>query len=217
MTDLILECIQIFGKEEMFFNFLNEIPCNFYYHIRGRTILHVCEERNFSDSTLLRLLQRPEGMFMFTSVDEEGRTPVQCRGAYKKIRRKVASQGASSQTAVLSPQFFLGYPRKMKESIDVNHTWVTDVGQGAADHCCIREIDWRDDTLVVNSSFKKDLHVHDVAWRDDTLVLNTSLKDRRVKDVKWWRYSLRNRGNRRRLWPLHQTRLHKFLHSSFKT
>lgn len=197
ITYWILRCIHKFGKEDIFLIFLNEISCNFYFHIRGRTILHVCEEGNFSDSTLLRLLQRPEGMFMFTSVDKEGRTPVQCRSAYKKIRRKVASQGASTQTAVLSPQVFLGYPRKMKKSIDVNHTcssdvnvnhkWVTDVGQGATNHCCIRDIDWRDDTLVVNSSFK-DLHVHDVAWRDDTVVLYTSLEDRR--------YSLWSRGNR---------------------
>lgn len=126
---------------------------------------------------------------MFTSVDEEGRTPVQCRTAYLNVRRRVASQCASSQTAILSPQVFLGYPQEMKERIDVNHTWVTDVSQGAADHCSIREIDWRDDTLVVSSSFK-DLHVHDVAFRDDTIVLNTSLKDHRVKDVEWWRYSL---------------------------
>lgn len=71
-TGVILECIHAYGKEDMFLIFLNEISCNCYYDFRGRTILHVCEERNFSDSTLLRLLQRPEGMFMFTSVDKEG-------------------------------------------------------------------------------------------------------------------------------------------------
>lgn len=85
---------------------------------------------------------------MFTSVDEEGMTPVQCRAAYKKIRRKVGIKGST-------------------------------------DFYCIHDIDWRDDTLVVYSSFK-DLHVHyvhDVVWRDDTLVhvLNTSFKGRRAE------------------------------------
>lgn len=131
---------------------LNEIPCNFYNHFNGRTILHVCEKRKFSDSTLLRLLKRPEGMFMFTSVDKEGMTPVQCRAAYKKIRRKGGIKGST-------------------------------------DFYCIRDIDWRDDTLVVYSSFK-DLHVHYVDWRDDTLVhvLNTSFKDRRTEAEMRWKY-----------------------------
>lgn len=84
LTDLILRCIQIFGREEMFLNFLNEIPCNFYYHIRGRTILHVCEERNFSDSTLLRLLQRPEGMFMM----KKGELPFSVGVPTKKLEEK---------------------------------------------------------------------------------------------------------------------------------
>lgn len=89
----------------------------------------------------------------------------------------------------------------------MNHTWVTDVGQGATDHCCIRDIDWKDDTLVVSSSFK-DLHVYDVAWMDDTLVLNTSLEDRR--------YSLRNRGNRGRLRLNQHLLLSKLLLKKFR-
>lgn len=146
LASKILTCIHSFGNENMFLFFLNEnIPCNFNNHIDGRTILHVCEKRKFSDSTLLRLLKRPEGMFMLTSVDKEGMTPVQCRAAYKKIRGK--------------------------EGI-----------KGSTDFYCIRDIDWRDDTLVVYSSLK-DLHVHYVVWRDDTLVhvLNTSFKDRRAE------------------------------------
>lgn len=145
LASWIVTCINSFGNENMFLFFLNEIPLNFYNHFGRRTILHVCEHRKFSDSTLLRLLKRPEGMCMFTSVDEEKMTPVQCRAAYKKIRRDV---GIKSST----------------------------------DFYCIRDIDWRDDTLVVYSS-PKDLHVHYVVWRDDTLVhvLNTSFKDRRAE------------------------------------
>lgn len=57
-----------FDNEDMCIYFLNEIPCNFNpsIYIYGTTILHVCEKRNFSDSTLLRLVQRTEGRFMFT-------------------------------------------------------------------------------------------------------------------------------------------------------
>lgn len=134
------------------FFFLNETPCNFYIHFDGLTILHVCEKRKFSDSTLLRLLKRPEGMFMFTSVDKKGMTPVQCRAAYKKIRRDVGIKSLK-------------------------------------DFYCIRDVDWRDDTLVVYSPFK-DIHVHYVDWRGDTLVhvLNTSFKDCRTEAEMRWKY-----------------------------
>lgn len=88
ITYWILRCIHKFGKEDIFLIFLNEISCNFYFHIRGRTILHVCEEGNFSDSTLLRLLKRPEGMFMLTSVDEEGELPFSVEVPTKKLEEK---------------------------------------------------------------------------------------------------------------------------------
>lgn len=97
---LIMTCVLYGGNENMFNMFLNEFPCSFYHVTdRGSTILHVCERKRFSDSTLLRLLRRSEGKFVFTSVDKEGRTPVQCRANNKNVRREVnkASRGSSDR------------------------------------------------------------------------------------------------------------------------
>ena len=69
--------------EEMFLTFLNQIHCDFTdVDINGETILHACERSDFSSSTLMKLLKRPEGPQMFTSKNRQGRTPVQCRVSY---------------------------------------------------------------------------------------------------------------------------------------
>lgn len=113
----------LFKNEKMLNCFMSEFQCNFKctcYCFGNITILHACEIANFSDSTLLRLLLRPEGRFMLTSKDAFlGRTPVQCRTAYKKIRRLDR----------------LGTPRHSSDCFRV------------------QDIDWRDDAVVVYSSF----------------------------------------------------------------
>lgn len=78
--------------------FLNEFPCSFYCDsFWGFTILHLCEKKNFTGSTLLRVLRRSEGKILHNFWNIERRTPVQCRAAYKKVRRAVnfASRGSS--------------------------------------------------------------------------------------------------------------------------
>lgn len=144
-AELIMKCVHEGGNEIMFNMFLNEFSCSFYHVTdRGNTILHVCERKNFSDSTLLRLLRRSEGEFLFTFVNEEGKTPVQYRTAYKNVRREVS-----------------------------------------LDRLFAYDIDWRDDTLLWNSSFK-DRPVHNVVWSDDTRIVDSTFKDRRLQDnVRW--------------------------------
>lgn len=137
---LVITCVRSITTENMFLQFLNEFQCNFNYTINGNTILHACEESNYSDSTLLSLLQRPEGRLMFNSVCDKGRTPVQCRACYKTIRRmnKVGNRGHSS-----------GGPR-------------------------VRDVDWKDDTLVIYSSL-----------RFASVLLGFSKKDIRSSSKDW--------------------------------
>lgn len=93
----------------MFLASLNEFECKFDCYIEeNTTILHVCEAKIFSDSTLLRLFLRPEGRYMFNSEDMGEMAPVQCRESYP----------------------------------------------GHSDCNLLRDVDWRDNTLVVYSSFK---------------------------------------------------------------
>lgn len=68
---LIIDLVQFSGNEDMFIAFMDEFECKFDFCTReeNTTILHACETNNFSDSTLLRLLLRPEGRFMFNSED----------------------------------------------------------------------------------------------------------------------------------------------------
>lgn len=114
----------LFKNEKMSNCFMSEFQCNFKctcYCFGHITILHACEIANFSDSTLLRLLLRPEGRFMLTSKDTFfGMTPVQWRAAYEKIRRLDRSG---------TPRYSSGCLR-------------------------VQDIDWRDDAIVVYSSFK---------------------------------------------------------------
>lgn len=104
--------------------FMNEFQCNFNctcFCFGDITILHACEIAKFSDSILLRLLLRPEGRFMLTSKDAFfGRTPVQFRAAYRKIRQLDRSGTQRYSSGCLRKQ----------------------------------DIDWRDDAIVVYSSFK---------------------------------------------------------------
>lgn len=144
-TCIVISCVRIDTTENMFLKFLDEFQCNFNYTINGNTILHACEESNYSDSTLLSLIQRPEGSLMFNSVCDEGRTPVQCRAFYKTIRRrwveqlhKVGNRGHSS-----------GGPR-------------------------IRDLDWKDDTLVIYSSL-----------RYASVLLGVSKKNIRSSSKEW--------------------------------
>lgn len=122
-AELCVWYTHLFKNEKMLNCFMSEFQCNFKctcYCFGNITILHACEIANFSDSTLLRLLLRPEGRFMLTSKDAFlGRTPVQCRTAYKKIRRLDR----------------LGTPRHSSDCFRV------------------QDIDWRDDAVVVYSSF----------------------------------------------------------------
>lgn len=115
---------RLYGNEKMSNCFMSEFQCDFNctsQWLKDITILHACEIVNFSDSTLLRLLLRPEGRFMLTSKDAFfGWTPVQFRAAYKKIKR-LDKSGTPRQSS--------GYLR-------------------------VHDIDWRDDAIVVYSSFK---------------------------------------------------------------
>lgn len=148
-AELIMDCA-FYNNEDMFNAFLNEFPCSLYHNSeRGRTILHLCEVKNFSSSTLLRVLRRSQGKNLFNFLNKAGRTPVQCRAAYRKVRREV-----------------------------------NDTGRGSSDCLCVCEIDWRDDTLVVNSSFKDCLE-HNVSWRDDTLILKSSYTNYLKYNVQW--------------------------------
>lgn len=145
---LIMKCVLGGGNENMFNLFLNEFSCSFYHVTEwGDTILHVCERENFSDSTLLRLLRRSEGEFVFTFVNKEGKTPVQYRTAYKNVRREVS-----------------------------------------LDRLFAYDIDWRDDTLLWNSSFK-DRPVHNVVWNDDTRIVDSTFKNPHFQDYVRWNYS----------------------------
>lgn len=133
---LCISCVECNGNEKLLNEFLNAFTCNFQVGVGLKTILHVCEAQNFSDAILLNLIQRPEGKIMFSLVDDKGRTPVQCRAVYKKVR-----------------------------PVDV----------ASSNHHCVRDIDWRDDTLVMYSPIKK-VHVIDIVWRDDTLVARSVVK-----------------------------------------
>ena len=67
----------------MFLILLNQSHCDFTgVDVNGETILHACEKSDFSSSTLMKLLKRPEGSQMFTSENWEGKAPVQCRVSY---------------------------------------------------------------------------------------------------------------------------------------
>lgn len=67
----------------MFLTLLNQIHCDFTgVDVNSETILHACEESDFSSSTLMRLLKRPDGPQMITSKNWGGRTPVQCKDSY---------------------------------------------------------------------------------------------------------------------------------------
>lgn len=148
-AELLMKCVLFSHNEDMFNVFLNEFPCSLYYVTdQGNTILHVCEEIHFSDSTLLRLLRRSEGKFVFTFVNEEGRTPVQYRTAYTNVRREVNKPSRVS-----------------------------------SDRLYVCGIDWRDDTLLMKSSFK-DHRVHNVIWCDDTLSLDSAYKCRLQDKVR---------------------------------
>lgn len=145
---LSIECVKYSGNEDMFNCFLSEIPCNFNNctHL-GSTILHACEAQNFSDSTLLRLLQGPNGKSMFTSVDGYKRTPVQCRASYKKIRRLDSIAFRSCRSA---KRFWLSRSSTLNRLLWVNREKNTRVS--TIQH--VHNVDWRDDTLVVYSSLK---------------------------------------------------------------
>lgn len=123
-AELCICYTRLHGNEKMSNCFMSEFQCDFNCTnrwLKDITILHACEIVNFSDSTLLRLLLRPEGRFMLTSKDAFfGWTPVQFRAAYKKIRR-LEKSGTPRQSS--------GYHR-------------------------VHDIDWRDDAIVVYSSFK---------------------------------------------------------------
>lgn len=123
-AELCICYTRLHGNEKMSNCFMSEFQCDFNCTnrwLKDITILHACEIVNFSDSTLLRLLLRPEGRFMLTSKDAFfGWTPVQFRAAYKKIRR-LDKSGTPRQSS--------GYLR-------------------------VHDIDWRDDAIVVYSSFK---------------------------------------------------------------
>lgn len=90
-AELCISYTHLFKNEKMLNYFMNEFQCNFNctcFCFGDITILHACEIAKFSDSILLRLLLRPEGRFMLTSKDAFfGRTPVQFRAAYRKIRQ----------------------------------------------------------------------------------------------------------------------------------
>ena len=78
-----ISCVQWKRDEKMFLTLLNQIHCDFTsVDVNEETILHACEESDFSSSTLTKLLKRPEGPQMFTSKNWKGRTPVQCRASY---------------------------------------------------------------------------------------------------------------------------------------
>lgn len=123
-AELCICYTRFYRNEKMLNCFMSEFKCNFNcicFCFQDITILHACEIANFSDSTLLRLLLRPEGRFMLTSKDTFfGRTPVQCRAAYKTIRRLDRSG---------TPRYSSGCLR-------------------------VQDIDWRDDAIVIYSSFK---------------------------------------------------------------
>lgn len=90
---LIIDLVQFSGNEDMFITFLDKFECKFDFCTldENTTILHVCETNNFSDSTLLRLLLRPEGKFMFNSEDMDEMTPVQCRKSYQYLGHSLSS------------------------------------------------------------------------------------------------------------------------------
>lgn len=90
---LIIDLVQFSGNEDMFIAFLDKFECKFDFCTldENTTILHVCETNNFSDSTLLRLLLRPEGKFMFNSEDMDEMTPVQCRKSYQYLGHSLSS------------------------------------------------------------------------------------------------------------------------------
>lgn len=146
---MIIECVKCSGNEEMFNVFLNEFQCDFKNcTYLGNTILHACEAQNFSDSTLLRILQRPEGKSMFTSVDGCRRVPVQCRASYTKIRR-LDTVFPSGQSRKL---FYRCYSKKLNRILWVNRKVDTKASKSRNVH----KIDWRDDSLVEYSSLRND-------------------------------------------------------------
>lgn len=68
-TEIAVLCIACVFKrrnENMFQTLLSLGNCDFKsISSNGYTILHACEQNNFSNEILLTLLKRPEGMFMF--------------------------------------------------------------------------------------------------------------------------------------------------------
>ncbi|XP_062570331.1 uncharacterized protein LOC134232394 [Saccostrea cucullata] len=94
-SDKVFATIAIINSEfneNMIMKFLREFSdqCDYKFTINGYhdggTILHACEECNYSDANLLFILQRPEGEYMFTKVNNKRLTPVQCRRSYPEVR-----------------------------------------------------------------------------------------------------------------------------------
>lgn len=82
-AEISISCVRSGKDEKMFLILLNQSHCDFTgVDVNGETILHACEKSDFSSSTLMKLLKRPEGSQMFTSENWEGKTPVQCRVSY---------------------------------------------------------------------------------------------------------------------------------------
>lgn len=133
---LCISGVKINGNEQLFNEFLNAFPCNFQFCVDLNTILHVCEVQNFSNTTLLHLIQRPEGKFMFTLVDDKGRTPVQCMTVYKKVR----------------PVDVASSYRHCVHDID----WRDDtlVLYSPVKNVHVIDVVWRDDTLVARNVVK---------------------------------------------------------------
>ncbi|XP_062611596.1 uncharacterized protein LOC134273420 [Saccostrea cucullata] len=90
MVNVLLALANIGQSENMVMKFLHEFnnlcDYNFTLRINGDTILHMFERHSISDVNMLFILQRPEGEFMFTKVNNKGLTPVQCRRSYPKLR-----------------------------------------------------------------------------------------------------------------------------------
>ena len=87
-AEICIFCVSRKKNESMFLTLLTQNKCDFNTcDGDSNTILHVCEQSGFSNSVLLELLKRPEGPFMFLSENAHGRTPVQCRESYEKIKK----------------------------------------------------------------------------------------------------------------------------------
>lgn len=88
IAKLCIVCVLRRKNESMFQTLLSLEDCDFTSILQnGYTILHACEQSNFSNEILLTLLKRPEGMFMFKKKDGcFFKTPVQLRQSYEKVR-----------------------------------------------------------------------------------------------------------------------------------